>query len=307
MIECSELAKIQLMKLKNAFSILFFILIFLMIGWSCSSENGGPGDIVSGTPTATVAISAVSAGSTAGEIMTVGSGAGAIEFCWIPSSSFEMGSSSGEEDEAPVHLVTLTAGFWMARYETTQAQWAYYMGSVPSIKYGGGDNYPVYSVSSWDIKKTGGFLNLFNYENRIDAADLPTEAQWEYACRAATTSTYYWGASANASYANGDEGRSWPNDGYKSLLAPVGQFFPNAWGLYDMSGNLWEWCKDAYQSGYYAISIEHDPVIISTQSQQVLRGGCWRNNAADLRSANRGKEDYDNAGRNFGFRLVLNP
>ncbi len=224
----------------------------------------------------------------------------------IPAGTFVMGGGSSDESRC----VTLTRPFYMGVFEVTQKQWELVMGSwpgsSPSSSYGRGDAYPAYDVSYDDIRGSSSgaqwpasaavdvssFLGKLRAKTGLDF-DLPTEAQWEYACRAGTTTTYYWGDSMDGSYA-------WYYNNSNSKTHPVGTKKPNAWGLYDMSGNVWEWCLDWYRTLAYGT----DPVGSASGSYRVLRGGSWGSGVGSCASSYRDYGDPSSR-RNFnGFRLV---
>ena len=160
----------------------------------------------------------------------------------IEAGTFIMGGDQSDEN----CRVTLTKPFYMGVFEVTQRQWELVMGSwpgsSPSLEYGRGDTYPAYYISFNDIRGTSsavvdasGFLGKLRAKTGLDF-DLPTETHWEYACRAGTTTTYYWGDVMDDAYA-------WHEDNAGEKSHPVGTRLPNDWGLYDMSGNVWEWCR----------------------------------------------------------------
>lgn len=224
----------------------------------------------------------------------------------IEAGTFVMGSDQMNES----HRVTLTKPFYMGVFEVTQKQWALVMGSwpgsSPSSSSGRGDAYPAYYVSYNDIRgsssgarwpassavDTSSFLGRLRAKTGLNF-DLPTEAQWEYACRAGTTTTYYWGDAMDGAYALYDD-----NSGSKTH--PVGTKKPNAWGLYDMSGNVWEWCRDWYGTLAYGA----DPVGSASGSRRVSRGGSWGNISVCCTSSNRDYYAPSNRYYDNGFRLV---
>ena len=192
----------------------------------------------------------------------------------IPAGSFVMGSDQTNKSRR----VTLTKPFYMGVFEVTQRQWELVMGSwpgsSPSSSYGRGDAYPAYYVSYNDIRGSSSgarwpapsAVDASSFLGRLRAKrglefDLPTEAQWEYACRAGTTTAYYWGDAMDGSYA-------WYYGNSGSKTHPVGTKLPNAWGLYDMSGNVWEWCRDCYGTLAYGT----DPKGSASGSSRVERG-----------------------------------
>ncbi|MBO4545839.1 MAG: SUMF1/EgtB/PvdO family nonheme iron enzyme, partial [Verrucomicrobia bacterium] len=250
-----------------------------------------------------------------------------LDMVWIEPGTFMMGSPSdelGRFSEEVRHQVTLTKDYWMGKYEVTQAQYEAVMDTNPS-GFKGAD-LPVECVSWKDamafckklteIEKEAGRLPE-GYEYT-----LPTEAQWEYACRAGTTTALNSGKNLSGEYDKCPEvdevGWYQYNSGYNSGLNdsdddwmengktfPVGQKQPNAWGLYDMHGNVEEWCLD--WDGDYPTSSVTDPVGPETGVWRVLRGGSWSDFALDCRSASRGASNP--AFRNFdiGFRVALAP
>lgn len=219
-----------------------------------------------------------------------------MEFVQISGGSFMMGSPSSEakrdNDEGPQHRVTIQS-FQMMTTEVTQGMWREVMGSNPS-KFKG-DNLPIEMVSWEDAQD---FTERLSVMDRGKGYRLPTEAEWEYACRAATTTRFYSGDSESGLSRVG-----WYKGNSRKKIHPVGLKEPNAWGLYDMHGNVWEWCEDRYGSDYYASSPATDPVGPSTGAGRVVRGGGWNYDARWCRSAKRGSVP---TGRSIyiGFRLV---
>jgi formylglycine-generating enzyme required for sulfatase activity/serine/threonine protein kinase len=189
-----------------------------------------------------------------------------ITMCWIPPGEFLMGSPASEEgrdDDETQHRVTISKGFWLAKTETTQAQWQAVMGGNPS--YLRGDALPVENLSWNDIAGSGGFIEKVNRSMPTEGwrFSLPTEAQWEYACRAGTSLTYAVDLEQMAWYANNSDKRT----------HPVGKKKANAWGLHDMHGNLWEWCMDRH--GDYPSGAVTDPQGAASGTNRLLRGGSW--------------------------------
>ena len=202
------------------------------------------------------------------------------DFFWMGSSTFETGRYSDEVQ----HRVTLTRGFWMGRYEVTQRQWISVMGNNPS--HFKGDNRPVEQVS-WDCCQE--FIRKVNASGRVAVA-LPTAAQWEYACRAGTTTPFNSGSTQSVCGVN--------YDGKETT--DVGSYSPNSWGLYDMHGNVWEWCADWY--GEYTGDAT-DPRGPVSGVDRIYRGGRWYN-VQGCRSANRNRGEPGYRSGNIGFRLV---
>jgi len=212
-------------------------------------------------------------------------------FCWCPAGEFLMGSpdsENGRDDEELQHRVRITKGFWMAKTEVTQAQWESVMGNNPS-KFSG-SNLPVEQVS-WDDCQA--FVQRVCAKTGLEIR-LPTEAEWEYACRAGSTGPYYGKIDEIA----------WHSDNSEGKTHPVGTKVPNAWGLYDMSGNVREWCQDWYDSAYYASSAAEDPRGPASSDFRVLRGGCWYYAATCCRSASRGGRLPVSRNSDLGFRVA---
>jgi formylglycine-generating enzyme required for sulfatase activity len=202
-----------------------------------------------------------------------------MDFVRIPSGSFMMGDEKGDDEEKPVHRVTVSKPFYMGKFEVTQEQWEAVTGSNPS-HFKGAKN-PVDRVS-WEacqafIKKLN---EKFARANVVFA--LPTEAEWEYACRAGSTSRYGYG-DREADL----EQYAWFEGNAGGKTHPVGQKKPNAWGLYDMHGNVWEWCGDWYDGDYYRNSPPVDPPGPTVVTSRVLRGGSWSDPAPYCRSSYR--------------------
>jgi formylglycine-generating enzyme required for sulfatase activity len=194
-----------------------------------------------------------------------------MEFMRIPAGPFTMGSpdsdAEAQEEEKPAHRVTISQPFYLGKYPVTQAQWEAVMGNNPS-KCKGDPNRPVESVS-WD--DVHAFLRKLTERERGGDYRLPTEAQWEYACRAGTeTPRYHPDIAAIAWYSCNSSDQTYP----------VGQKLPNAWGLYDMLGNVWEWCHDGLRR--YTPEAVVDPM---GPTLRVFRGGSWLAPAQDVRAA----------------------
>ena len=213
-----------------------------------------------------------------------------IEMVLIPGGTFQMGSTSSESFgwEKPVHQVTLSS-FYIGKYEVTQGQWQAVMGSNPS-NFQKGDNYPVEQIT-WDDVQS--FITKLN-QMTGKRYRLPTEAEWEYAARGGTTGGRYGNIDAIAWYSS--------NSGNSTHA--VGGKQPNAYGLYDMLGNVWEWVQDWY--GSYTSSAKTNPTGPSSGSRRVVRGGSWGDNASYVRAPYRGGfHSPDIRDYNLGFRLAL--
>jgi len=232
------------------------------------------------------------------------------QFAKIPAGSFLMGSvdDSADTDEQPVHRVRISREFYMGRYEVTQSQWQVVMGNNPSFFQG--DSLPVEQVS-WN--KVLEFIGKLNGAAGRLAFRLPTEAEWEYACRAETITPFYTGENLTTDQTNYDGDfpyRSFTKGEYRGQTTPIGSFGANSWGLYDMHGNVWEWCSDWYEADSYqqfADKIAVDPQGSPNGSFRVIRGGGWSYDAQYCRSAGRGRSTPVNRLNFVGFRLVFVP
>ncbi len=223
---------------------------------------------------------------------------------FVPPGSFKMGSTGGNPDEIPVHTVRISHGFWLGKYEVTQAQYEKVMGKNPSL-FKGARN-PVEEVSWYDAMA---FCKKLTEQERSSgrlpagyAYRLPTEAEWEYAARGGPKSQgYKYAGSSDLNEVGWYAGNSW------GKTHPVGQKKPNELGLYDMPGNVWEWCLDWYDSGYYGKSAPVDPVNTAKTAVRVLRGNCWGSAGHDCRPANRYRGRPGLTSYGTGFRVCLAP
>jgi formylglycine-generating enzyme required for sulfatase activity len=251
-----------------------------------------------------------------------------MEFALIPSGSFMMGCSECGDAEKPKHKVSITNSFFIGKYEVTQGQWKQVMGSNPSNFQNCGDNCPVESVSWNDTQE---FIKKLCEAEKMNPCKyrLPTEAEWEYAARAGSKTSIYmgemkilgnnspeldgiawYGGNSGVSYGGGIDCSGWSEKQYSSSKCGtqmVGQKKPNAWGLYDMIGNVWEWNEDLYDSEYYKNSPNNDPKGLNSGEYRVLRGGSWSRNARGSRLSLRGYHNLGRKGDDCGFRLVLLP
>jgi formylglycine-generating enzyme required for sulfatase activity/predicted Ser/Thr protein kinase len=214
-----------------------------------------------------------------------------MEFVSIPAGSFRMGSSSSEagSDEQPVHEVRISRGFELGKYEVTQAEWEAVMGSNPSRFPGA--NRPVERVS-WEDAQA--FIRRLNARGDGYRYRLPTEAEWEYACRAGTPGERYGSLDAVAWHAGNSGDRT----------HDVGSKQPNAWGLHDCLGNVWEWVGDWYGGDYYQQSRGNDPPGPNNGDSRVCRGGSWYGNPRDVRAAYRNYGNPSYRGDGLGFRVA---
>jgi len=280
-------------------------VVGLFGGWLRKPESSGDSRVDTSTPQAV-------------DTKTVDLGGGVkLELVWCPPGTFTMGSSMAERRAAVAaggkmrhyegetqHKVTLTKGFWLGKYEVTQRQWQSVMGKNPSGVKSAGLDAPVENVSWEDCQEFVKKLNASaGHEYR-----LPTEAEWEYACRAGTATAFHYGDDLDSSQANFD-GTFPRGSGRKGefleTTVKVGSFRPNAWGLYDMHGNVYEWCQDLY--GDYPSGAVTAPAGKGTSSRPVFRGGCWRHGATRCRSADRGRDFPWRSYNCLGFRVALAP
>ena len=240
-----------------------------------------------------------------------------MKFVLVGKGSFMMGSPDSDKeassDEKPQHRVNITKDFYVGQYEVTQGEWEAVMGSNPS--HFKGANRPVESVS-WEDAQA--FIQKLNEREGTGSYRLLTEAEWEYSARAGSSTKYSFGddPSQLCQYGNvADEkaketNSSWTvascNDGVGAETAAVGRYRPNAWGLYDMHGNVWEWVQDWYQGDYYKNSPSSDPLNLTKNSNtyRVLRGGSWGNAPQNLRAALRSGDDPSLRYNFIGFRLA---
>jgi formylglycine-generating enzyme required for sulfatase activity len=252
-----------------------------------------------------------------------------IKFVFIEPGTFMMGSPIGEPgraDDEEQHQVTLTQGFYLAVTEVTQGQWRRIMGGNPSYFADCGDDCPVETVS-WDDCQE--FIRRLNKSEKTDKYRLPTESEWEYACRAGSKTELYtgpmevlggnnapalgkiawYGGNSCAEYEGAVDCSGWPEKQEPCSRCgphPVAGKMPNAWGLFDMLGNVWEWCQDWYEEKYPAGPVTN-PSGPSTGDDRVCRGGSWDGYAAGCRAATRYSEEADYKDRLMGLRLAMTP
>jgi formylglycine-generating enzyme required for sulfatase activity len=256
-----------------------------------------------------------------------------MEFVWVPAGSFVMGQTESEKaslikamgserytrycaDELPRHEVKID-GFWMGKYEVTNAQYLHFDSEHDSKSYKdcllNGAQQPVVEVSWNDAVAYAKWLSAQSGKQ----IRLPYEFEWEYACRAGTETMRYWGDNEKLSceYANVADftaKQKWPewsvhdcDDGF-AVTSPVGSFKPNSFHLYDMLGNVWEWCNNKYagSGNEKAAAADHQRLGCSLDCR-VARGSCWDNPARYVRAASRNKRKPDFHGYNIGFRLLM--
>jgi len=231
------------------------------------------------------------------QIFPLGATGDSIIMCWIPPGEFQMGSPESEQfrglDEGPAHLVTFVGGFWMGKYEVTQRQWQAVMGSNPAAGFGEGSDYPVYSVSWNDIQE---------FEQQLSGQyRLPSEAEWEYACRSGSTTRFYWGEDAVYDQIGIHE---WFGDNSNRSSHPVGMKTPNAWRLYDISGNVREWCEDWYHDNYNDAPNDGSAWVEPSGSSRTSRCGSWGDTPQGSRTSRRNSIYPSYRDATVGFRLA---
>jgi formylglycine-generating enzyme required for sulfatase activity len=223
-----------------------------------------------------------------------------MKFVLIPAGNFMMGSPPDDpkrnKDEVPRHQVVFSRPFYMQTTEVTQAQHRTIMGGNPS-HFKGCDRCPVEKVSWFDAQE---FIRRLNAREKTNKYRLPTEAEWEYACRAGTRTAYYFGNDPGSLGAY-----AWYRRNSGGQTRPVARKRPNRWGLYDMHGNVWEWCSDWYHKYYYRTSPARDPKGPSSGRSRLVRGSCWANDQSSImRSAFRNRMDPGNRSNDLGFRVL---
>ena len=267
-------------------------LAFVLSGWGvCPSQTWATVLEWSPNPAVVTDANLRAAIVASGFAWRVRDNSSSIEMLLVPAGNFMMGCSPEDiecgTDESPAHQVTLTNAFYMGKTEVTQAQWQAKMGSNPSAfqgaSYPDAANRPVERVSWYTIQ---------NF-NTATGLRLPTEAEWEYACRAGTTTARYDELNAIAWYY-----QNWTNYGTQ----PVAGKLPNALGLYDTLGNVWEWCQDWY--GPYSSESVKNPTGPATGSYRLLCGGAWLNNSPNCRGSQRNYNNPAVSGTGYGFRVA---
>jgi len=232
-----------------------------------------------------------------------------MTFCWIPPGEFRMGSRNGDSDEQPVHRVVFEDGFWLGQTPITQRQYAV---RFPDHQNGfpGRDEHPAESMTWHDARRYCQWL----HEHRLDdpgwVADLPTEARWEYACRAGTDTDYHTG--------DGEQSLRWAGWNFENSGGSTHQVVrktPNSFGLYDTHGNVFEWCRDVWSQEAYRLRADGrsefgmpgKPVAEVDERARVFRGGSWGNSLSYCRSAYRDGDHPDGGSHVLGFRVGLFP
>ncbi len=301
--------------MKKSLQVLLVLtaLTLMVLFWGCAKKNNAP------------ALTGISTNSIS------------MIFNGIPSGSFLMGSDKGDSSEKPVHKVAIN-NFFMSKYETTYANWAkvytwamangYAFDNTGSMGYnykGVSNDNPVVNVNWYDavkwcnalsemekktpvyytddkltkVYKTGAAdLNLKNVKWDANGYRLPTEAEWEYACRSASTNTYFWGDNANEM-----RNYTWYKENSTSSTHDVGTKQPNDWNLYDINGNVWEWCWDVF--GSYIENENTDPKGPASGTNRVIKGGGWNSLAEDFRPSTRVQYEPTFYYNNMGFRIAV--
>ena len=225
-----------------------------------------------------------------------------INFVTVPAGQFMMGSTNGDSDEQPVHSVTIGQSFQVSRHEVTQKAYESIVGVNPSLFRG--PNLPVQRVT-WNDAVT--FCRLLTQNERRAGRltdntvyRLPTEEEWEYCCRAGSTTTYSFGDDTSKLPAH-----AWFRDSAGNSTRPVGQLAPNAWGLHDMHGNVREWCHDQYEE--YAAKVAGMPSEVEARVHRINRGGGFAAFPWGCRSSDRRGSTPTTFGATIGFRIVRAP
>jgi formylglycine-generating enzyme required for sulfatase activity len=214
-------------------------------------------------------------------------------FAVIPYGDFQMGSGIAGTDETPQHQVRLET-FGMMTTEVTQAQWKAVMGTNHSWTQG--DSLPVESITYLDAAM---FVTKLNHKNPGKRYHLPSEAEWEYACRAGTTGTTYLGdADSNLSRI------AWYKTNAGNKTHPVAKLEPNAWGLYDMLGNVWEWCEDFYHENYNGAPNDGSAWLIPDGDSRIMKGGSYYDDSRSCRCAERARFQQTTKKYHQGFRIA---
>ena len=238
-----------------------------------------------------------------------------LSMLWVDAGHFTMGSPPAEEgrdEDESERRVRLTKGFWLGKYEVTQGQWEILLERTGGSQRKSDRWLPVAYVS-WH--QAMGFCERLTMRERLEKRipegctfTLPTEAQWEFACRAVSDTPFAYGRQLSSRKANFDGNFPYgtaPTGRFLGRVAPVGSYPHNPWGFYDMHGNVWEWCYDRY--GVYSDGPIDDPAGSESGPNRVVRGGSWFDNAKYCRSAMRVQVNPKNRRENVGLRFALAP
>jgi formylglycine-generating enzyme required for sulfatase activity len=243
-----------------------------------------------------------------------------MEFVWIPAGQFIMGQMEAEKayliyevgerhyqqnytNELPRHAVSID-GLWMGKYPVTQEEWIVVMGKNPSYfnERRVGKEWPKHPLESISWDDVQEFLRKLNEKTGNDIFRLPSEAEWEYACRAGTETMFYFGDDVERL-----QEYVWYAENSSYRTHPVGQLKPNTCGLYDMLGSIWEWCQDIYSHDAYSKHQRYNPIYMSGGSRRVFRGGGWHDGQRDVRCASRNFHSPTDRHSDVGLRLVRTP
>lgn len=285
------LPKIKIYPSVNIYTI--FICILFLLG--CSEENQIISSVIFESKQSEYLISN---GDNGGADYTNSIG---MEFMFIAPGQFNMGNNGGNSDQSPIHEVEITEGYYLGKYEVTQSQWYQIMGYQPSYfkPLSNGNGYPVEQISWIDIQT---FIDRLNEIEGVDVYRLPTEAEWEYAAQGGAQSSGF-----TYSGSNNVIDVAWYSSISNSRTKEVGTKAPNELGLYDMSGNVWEWCNDWYSEDYYSISTRRNPLGPEFGTEKVIRGGSYASiispSVFSLEVTNRFKNSPTDRSTNMGFRL----
>ncbi len=224
-----------------------------------------------------------------------------VQLVAIPAGKFMMGSNDGQPWERPVHEVNIAYFFYMGVFEVTQAQWKAVMGNNPS--YFKGDDLPVESIS-WS--EANDFVHALNANESTDRYRLPSEAEWEYACRAGSTTKYHFGNDVSWFFWRSKLGKyAWYNGNSGEMTHPVGEKLKNDFGLFDMHGNVNEWCEDTWNDNYNNAPPNGGALFDAAYaSDMILRGGSWFDARSKCCSASRNHADKGSGSNTIGLRLV---
>ncbi len=294
---------------KQVFAIVLFALIFGVIVYYALTpsdrEGGAKTSKTTETPPNRFPASNIDSGSR--PLPKEFTNSIGMTFVYISPGEFMMGSpedEAGRYGHETLHRVALSRGFFLQTTETTQEQWETVMQKNPSF-FKRCPKCPVEQVSWNDVNRF--LLKLNRSEHIYNKYRLPTEAEWEYACRAGTSSAFHWGDIPDCKLAN--FGVSFIHDECKDInpgrTMRVASFPPNAWGLYDMHGNVWEWCRDRFD--LYPVEPVTDPVGAYSSPRRVYRGGSWDVESRFCRSANRDSGFPVDRIADVGFRVALHP
>lgn len=285
----------------NTFIVMLVLIfgIFIFVFWAFAPNTTNIHDIKD--PSSQLGnVSDVSQASTTSSNQDYTNSIG-MEFMLVRSGEFDMGSTIAEilrdDDESPAHRVNFEYNFYIGKYEVTQKQWTDIMGYNPSLQKG--DDFPVTGISWNDVQN---FIEKLNEKESTDKYRLPSEAEWEYSAKGGTTTQYNFGDDVMelSDYA-------WYDDNSNNVIHTVGQKMPNAFGLYDAHGNVWEWVQDRWHYNYdgapaNGTAWEENDYFDS--NSRVVRGGSFNDHSKLCRSANRDNKGLGIRSNNLGFRLV---